>query len=170
LLVSRPDKIFNFEFLSYSNFKILGIDYTFIELLDNIEVMKCLQFLLDLLNFDERLRRNNKSFTLKDKKLMKQHGLSNHYYKTNDCYFKFNKDLKQFFDDSEWFTIVKDIICGNRELNFSFNELEFNISPTLEFGKEVDENYDDIRKKLSRCKSFYHHDKRHSRSSSSSDY
>lgn len=145
-----------FEFLSYTNFKIFGIDYTFKELLDNINIIKSIELLMNLLRFDDMLRRNNKSFILKDKKLMKQHDLSDHYYKTNDCYFKFNKDLKKFFDDSEWFTIVKDIICGNRELCYSLEELDLNISPTLEFGKKVYENYDDIKKKLSRCKRFYH--------------
>ena len=150
----------NIKFLLYSNFKILGINYTFRELLDNIDVIKSLEFLINLLNFDKSLRDQNKSFTLKDKKLMNQHELSDHYRKTNDCYFKFNKDLKLFFDDSEWFNVVKDIICGNKKLEYSLETLESNISPTLEFGKKINENYNEIKTQLSRCKRFYHDSKK----------
>ena len=92
---------------------------------------------------------------------MKQHELSSHYYKTNDCYFKFNKDLKQFFDDSEWVNVVKDIICVNKELNYSLEELKTNISPTVVFGKEVQGNYEEIRNKLNRCKRLYHDNKKY---------
>jgi len=149
-----------YEFESYVNFKILGISYTFKELLENIDIIMSLEFLIKLLDFDETLRRTNKSFTMKDKRLMKQHDLSSHFYKTNDCYFKFNKDLKQFFDSSEWFNVVKDIICGDRSLDYSLEELKSNISSTLSFGEEVQNNYDTIRQKLSRCKRFYHNEEK----------
>ena len=96
-------------------------------MLDNIDFIKSLEFLIDLLDFDESLRAQNKSFTLKDKKLMNQHALFDHYRKTNDCYFKFNKDLNQFFDNTEWFNVVKDIICGNKKLDYSLEALESNI-------------------------------------------
>ncbi len=141
-------KVTNIEFLSYSNFKILGVYYTFKVLLDDIEILKSLQLLIDLLNFDEQLRNTSKNFTQKDKNLMKQHKLSNHYYKTNDCYFKYNKDLKQFFDNSEWVDVVKDIICGDKILKYSLKELEDNILPILDFGRKVEENYDEIKANL----------------------
>lgn len=163
----------DYKFTSYSNFKILGVDYTFSQLLDNIELIKSLKILVDLLDFDERLRNISKSFTQKDKTLMKQHKLSNHYYKTVDCYFKFNKDLKKFFNFSEWFSIVNDIICGDQILQYSLDELEDNIRQILDFGREVEINYQEIKTDLSICKKRYHDKKKHPynyNSSSSDDY
>lgn len=160
LIVTRPEKEFYFEFLSYQKFIILGVTYTFRELIDNIEIIKSLQFLLELLDFDRDLRNKYKSFGCKDKGLMKQHRLASHYFKTNDCYIKFNKDLKQFFDNSEWFNVVKDIICGNRELTYSFKELQKYIIPIINFGEKVLENYEEIRHDLSIRKRHYHNGKK----------
>ena len=147
-------------FLSNESYIILGVSYTFRELINNVQIMKSLQFLIDLLNFDKNLRNTYKSFGCKDKGLMKQHKLASHYFKTNDCYFKFNKDLKQFFDDSEWFNVVKDIICGDRELVYSFGQLQSYITPIIKFGKKVEENYDEIKYDLSIRKRHYHNGKR----------
>lgn len=152
--------ILKIEYSSYLNFKILGVDYNFRELLENIELIKSLSLLINLLKFDESLRNTSKCFTQKDKTLMRQHKLSSHYYKTNDCYFKFNKDLKQFFDNSEWFDVVKDIICGDKTLEYSLDELKTNIDPILEFGRKVEENYDEIKSDLSIQKREYHNGKK----------
>jgi hypothetical protein len=153
-------KSINYEFSSYRTFKLLNKEYTMKTLINDIDFVRSLQILIDLLKFDVDLREKNKSFTQKEKRLIKQHELSDHYHKTNDCYFKFNKDLKQFFDDSEWFLVVKNMICGNKDINSSLEELESNINPIIEFGKKVDENYDHVRIKLSRCKKYYHDDKK----------
>lgn len=176
MIITKQEKEFNYQFLSYSNFKILGVDYNIRELLDNINIIKSIKNLVDLLKFDEKLRNKNKCFSQKDKNLINQHKLSAHYYKTNDCYFKFNKDLKIIFDNTEWFNVVKDIICGNEKLN-NFGCLASNIKDTLQFGEKVYENYDDILSKLSRCKRFYHNKQKSrtygyndSSSDSSSDY
>src|SRR5207253_11228412 len=37
-----------------------------------------------------------------------------HFHKTNDCYVKYNKDLRKIFNVSEWFKAVKDMICGTK--------------------------------------------------------
>ena len=151
-------KTINYKFSSYHNFKLLNKEYTMKTLIDNMDFVKSLQFLIDLLKFDVDLRDKSKSFTLKDKKLINQYDLSDHYHKTNDCYFKFNKDLKKFFDHSEWFLVVKNIICGNKDINSSLEELISNIIPIIDFGKKVDENYDHVKAKLIRCKRFYHNE------------
>jgi len=168
---------FHYTFTSYTNFKILNIDYDFRELLDNIEIIKSLELLIKLLDFDNRLRRLSKSFSQKDKTLMNQHKLSRHFYKTNDCYFKFNKDLKKFFDNTEWFNKVKNIICGKIKLEYSYNYLKSNINEILDFGEKVNDNYEEIKGDLSQCKRKYHDKRRHpykywnkSSSDSSSDY
>lgn len=153
---NREEKL---SFLTNTPYIILGVSYTFGELINNIEIMKSLQFLVDLLDFDRNLRNKYKSFGCKDKGLMKQHKLASHYFKTNDCYIKFNKDLKQFFDDSEWFNVVKDIICGNRELTYSFKKLQIYITPIINFGEKVLENYEEIRHDLSVRKRYYHNGK-----------
>ena len=56
LKVIKSPEITNFEFPSYSNFKILDVDYTFRELLDNIELIKSLQILISLLDFDKTFK------------------------------------------------------------------------------------------------------------------
>lgn len=157
IINNREEKL---SFLTNTSYIILGVSYTFTELINNIEIIKSLEFLVDLLDFDTRLRNTYKSFGCKDKGLMKQHKLASHYFKTNDCYFKFNKDLKQFFDDSEWFNVVKDIICTNKELTYSFKQLQSCITPIINFGKKVEENYDEIKHDLSIRKRHYHNGKK----------
>ena len=66
------------------------------------------------------------------------------------------------------------MICGRRSIPYSFDELVSNITPILDFGKKVKENYEDVKTKLSRCKRFYHNGKRsrtyeYGRSDSSDD-
>jgi len=52
------------------------------------------------------------------------------------------------------------MICGNINLDYSLKELEIKITPIIEFGKKVDDNYTDIKSKLSRCKREYHNGKK----------
>jgi hypothetical protein len=152
-----PDII---EFKSYDKFVILGKEFTISELIDNIQRLMILDNLINLLKFDSELRFVNKSFTQKDLKLLNQHKLASHWYKTNDCYFKFNKDLKKFFNDTKWFIVVRDILYGNVKCNYTLSELEVNINPILEFGVKVEEHYEAIRSNLCKCKREFHNNGR----------
>ena len=161
---------------------LFGKTYYFKEIMNNIPQLITLEKLLYLLECDKELTDAKNSFTKKDKRLMSEHSRNHklsyetkenasHFHKTNDCYVKYNKDLRQIFDISEWFNRVKDMICGITPL-IGIDKFVA-IDEAIAFGQEVLKNYKKVRRILHLQKQEYHdkkhHKDRYGYNSSSSD-
>lgn len=137
-------------------------------LLPNVFIMidDCVEMklLMDLLNIDRILKWQKKSFTLKDKKIMKQNndnkyfaigsGILDHFNKTNNCHRKFNEKLNLLFDNKQWFIAVRNILMGKEFLTIT-EEMKEQILDAIEFGNNIDNNYDEIKKDIYNCKRVY---------------
>jgi hypothetical protein len=123
-------------------------------MIENIESLMILDRLISLLEFDAVLVATKKSFKGKDKLLISNDKDNNtHFHKTEDCYQKFNSDLKEILGASQWFTVVKDMICGQTKL-LSMDKLVA-VNNAVEFGNKVLENYDEVRSRLTQRKRAY---------------
>lgn len=132
----------------------------FIMINDCIEI----NLLFDLLKIDKMLRWNKKSFTQKDRKIMNDNNnnkyykigsrIHDHYDKTNSCYHKFNQKLNLVFNDKQWFLVVRKILIFEKFITIT-KEMTEEILDAIEFGKNINSNYDTIKMEISNCKRVY---------------
>ena len=134
---------------SHMSINIFNKKCNFKQIIENIGNLIILEKLFELLELDNKLTMTKNSFTKKDKY---DYFLSGdvkdnpqHFYKTNNCYIKYNKDLRQIFGVSEWFKNAKDMLCNIKPL----------ICASIEFGKKVLTNYEKVRNVLHKCKKIY---------------
>lgn len=139
-------------------------NWTLTNIMQNIEQLMIMDKLIKLLDFDKELTSKKNSFNDKDKRLMGEQsknykysyeiqGNCAHFHKTNDCYIKYNKDLRRLFNVGEWFNVVKDMLTGLKPL-ITMDKI-VKIDEAIVFGQKVLENYCEVRKILSEVRRAY---------------
>jgi len=161
---------------SESNFTFAGKHFNNInELIDKIEMLMVLEFLIELLELDKKLCkirhhfRNKRVWQIVEENDEHQYskygetfynenekgigkGNLEHLKKTTDCFYKFNNHLKKTMGVERWFDYVKEVIKGEticfphmKEVDHDPGTIAGSTRNILAFGYKVLDNYEEVK-------------------------
>lgn len=148
--------------INQNELTILGRVYQAEKIINAIPSLMGWEFLAKLLSLDEKLLETRRSFQKKHYVILKQNdgrwdtkGELSHLNKTNDCYKKYNNDLRKVCGNDHWFEIIKRLMSTNTNVGLIPYWYMTHLEKTYYFGQKILQHYNSIKEVIKTCKNRY---------------